>query len=182
MFDLQDGWFDCWTAPSIQLDITFLYHPIPLSGPPPQAEISTPEKESKLLSPLRVPTKSATRTSLKALIDSFDPAMMEADKCTVVLKVETSTAYLYGTLIRTFMHVKENLCGEDLVFTPMDVVTSSTAGKNIFDKFSFSIRFHYFNTIGLTNLSNARYCNPYMYLLNAVSYTMSSIVDRRNLL
>ena len=130
IFDLQDGWFDCWTAPSIQLDVTFLYHPIPLSGPPPQAEISTPEKESKLLSPLRVPTKSATRTSLKALIDSFDPAMMEADKCTVVLKVETSTAYLYGTLIRTFMHVKENLCGEDLVFTPMDVVTSSTAGKN----------------------------------------------------
>ena len=63
--------------------------------------------------------------------------MMEADKCTVVLKVETSTAYLYGTLIRTFMHVKENLCGEDLVFTPMDVVTSSTAGKNIFYKFSF---------------------------------------------
>ena len=131
IFDLQDGWFDCWTAPSIQLDVTFLYHPIPLSGPPPQAEISTPEKESKLLSPLRVPTKSATRTSLKALIDSFDPAMMEADKCTVVLKVETSTAYLYGTLIRTFMHVKENLCGEDLVFTPMDVVTSSTAGNGI---------------------------------------------------
>ena len=55
--------------------------------------------------------------------------MLEADKCTVVLKVESSTAYLYGTLIRTFMHVKENLFGEDQVFTPMDVVTSSTAGK-----------------------------------------------------
>ena len=55
--------------------------------------------------------------------------MIEADKVTVVLKVESSTAYLYGTLLRTFMHVKENLFGEDQVFTPMDVVTSSTAGK-----------------------------------------------------
>ena len=80
------------------------------------------------MSPLRVPTKSATRTSLKALLESFDPAMMEADKCTVVLKVDSSTAYLYGTLIRTFMHVKENLFGEDQVFTPMDIVTSSTTG------------------------------------------------------
>ena len=73
----EEGWFDCWTAPKVNLDITFLYHPVPLPGPPPQAEISTPEKESKLLSPLRVPlqhstfTRSATRQSLKNLIDIF---------------------------------------------------------------------------------------------------------------
>ena len=128
----EEGWFDCWTAPKVNLDITFLYHPVPLPGPPPQAEISTPEKESKLLSPLRVPlqhstfTRSATRQSLKNLIDNFDPAMMPADRCTVQLKVDSSTAYLYGTLIRTFMHVKENMFGEDQYFTPMDVVTSSS--------------------------------------------------------
>ena len=58
------GWFDCWTAPKIKLDISFLYHPVPIGGPAPQAEISTPEKENKLLSPLRVPSRisrSATR-------------------------------------------------------------------------------------------------------------------------
>ena len=26
----KDGWFDCWTAPSVQLDVTFVFHPIPL--------------------------------------------------------------------------------------------------------------------------------------------------------
>ena len=26
----NDGWFDCWTAPSVQLDVTFVFHPIPL--------------------------------------------------------------------------------------------------------------------------------------------------------
>ena len=31
-----------------------------------------------------------------------------------------SVAFLYGTLIRNFMHVKENLFGEDQAFTPMD--------------------------------------------------------------
>jgi hypothetical protein len=125
----EDGWFDCCTAPKVKLDITFVYHPVPLSGPTPQAEISTPEKESKLLSPLRVPqrfTRSATRTSLKAIIESFDPDLLEADKCTVALKVDSSTVYLYGTLIRIFMHVKENMFGEDQQFTPMDVVTSSS--------------------------------------------------------
>ena len=45
----EEGWFDCWTAPKVNLDITFLYHPVPLPGPAPQAEISTPEKESKLV-------------------------------------------------------------------------------------------------------------------------------------
>ena len=49
----EEGWIDCWTAPKAQLEITFVYHPIPLGGPQPQAEISTPEKENKLLSPLR---------------------------------------------------------------------------------------------------------------------------------
>ena len=39
----------------------------------------------------------------------------------------------YIPIIRTFMHVKENLFGEDQVFTPMDIVTSSTAGNKIND-------------------------------------------------
>ena len=45
---------------------------------------------------------------------------------TVSLRVDSSTAYLYGTLIRMFMHVKENLFGEDQHFTPMDIVTNSS--------------------------------------------------------
>ena len=36
------------------------------------------------------------------------------------------SAVFTGTLIRIFMHVKENLFGEDQPFTPMDIVTNSS--------------------------------------------------------
>ena len=62
------GWIDCWwvtillpikshlflrSVPSLVLAIEFLYHPAPMDGPPPQADITTPDKESSLLGPLR---------------------------------------------------------------------------------------------------------------------------------
>jgi hypothetical protein len=47
------GWTDCWCVPTLQLGIEFLYHPAPMDGPPPQADITTPDKESSLLGPLR---------------------------------------------------------------------------------------------------------------------------------
>ena len=39
--------------PSLVLAIEFLYHPAPMDGPPPQADITTPDKEFSLLGPLR---------------------------------------------------------------------------------------------------------------------------------
>ena len=39
--------------PNLVLAIEFLYHPAPMDGPPPQADITTPDKESSLLGPLR---------------------------------------------------------------------------------------------------------------------------------
>ena len=44
------------------------------------------------------------------------------------MRADSSTAYLYGTLLRLFMHVKENLFGEDQQFTTMD---NSTNGKSV---------------------------------------------------
>ena len=65
----SSGWIDCWfvlltnpqhhaylglrSVPSLVLAIEFLYHPAPMDGPPPQADITTPDKESSLLGPLR---------------------------------------------------------------------------------------------------------------------------------
>ena len=67
----SSGWIDCWfvllrnhqhhaylvlrSVPSLVLAIEFLYHPAPMDGPPPQADITTPDKESSLLGPLRFP-------------------------------------------------------------------------------------------------------------------------------
>jgi hypothetical protein len=49
------GWIDCWTVPIVALSIEYIYHPMPPLGPDPQADITTPEKEEMLLSPMRFP-------------------------------------------------------------------------------------------------------------------------------
>lgn len=49
------GWVDCWSVPIVALSIHYTYHPAPPLGPPPQANITTPEKEEILLSPMRIP-------------------------------------------------------------------------------------------------------------------------------
>lgn len=51
----SNGWIDCWSVPIIALSINYIYHPRPPLGPDPQADITTPEKEEILLSPMRIP-------------------------------------------------------------------------------------------------------------------------------
>lgn len=54
-FTSSIGWVDCWSVPIVALCINYVYHPVPPLGPPPQADITTPEKEEILLSPMRIP-------------------------------------------------------------------------------------------------------------------------------
>ena len=61
---------------------------------------------------------------------SFDPTTLEPDICKVDLEVGPSVAFLYGTLIRNFMHVKENLFGEDQQYTAMDEAENSKREKD----------------------------------------------------
>ncbi|XP_040563283.1 bridge-like lipid transfer protein family member 1 [Lepeophtheirus salmonis] len=117
----EDGWIDCWSAPSIFLKIDFIFHPIPLPGPPPMADLPLSEIEEMLLSPLRAPLKhSYINPKARSLPENVDPAQFEADEVKVDIKVGPSTAFLYGTLIRNFMHLKENLFGTDQNFSPME--------------------------------------------------------------
>lgn len=51
----ETGWVDCWSVPIVALSIQYIYHPMPPLGPDPQADITTPEKEEILLSPMRIP-------------------------------------------------------------------------------------------------------------------------------
>ena len=50
----SDGWIDTWSVPNLALTIEFFFHPIPVPGPAPQADVATPDKEDDLLSPLRM--------------------------------------------------------------------------------------------------------------------------------
>ena len=121
------GWIDCWCVPHLVLGVEFHYHPAPLDGPPPQADMTTPDKESSLLGPLRPGSQSRPASpdhpgpsSPDKQRFSFDPTTLEPDLCKVDLEVGPSVAFMYGTLIRNFMHIKENLFGEDQQYSPMD--------------------------------------------------------------
>ena len=62
------------------------------------------------------------------LSPDFTPDSLEADKCSVRLYIGKGTAFLYGTLIRSFLHLKENLFGEDQQFTAMASEYSAQRG------------------------------------------------------
>ena len=106
--------------------------------------------DSQLLTPLRAPAKKSlssisSRQSSQQQMNlgigastdhqtspqtatspppDFAPDSLEADKCSVRLYVGKGTAFVYGTLIRSFLHLKENLFGEDqgwMIFSDADV-------------------------------------------------------------
>lgn len=117
-----DGWIDCWCVPNLSLTITFLFHPITMPGPRAQADIETPEQEMNLLGPLRPEEPEPAPfpgESSSSQDQDFDPTVLDPDVCKVDLEVGPSIVFLYGTLIRNFMHVKENLFGENQELTPM---------------------------------------------------------------
>ena len=132
----EEGWIDCWSAPNVLLDIEFIYHPLPVPGPPHQADLSSPEREelnnltTNSLKPKELSEEQTGPSTSKKddnPFEDFDPNTLEADRVRVDLYVPSSTAYLYGTLIRNFMHIKENIFGEDQQFTPMDSYGTSTS-------------------------------------------------------
>ncbi|XP_053959947.1 bridge-like lipid transfer protein family member 1 isoform X5 [Anastrepha ludens] len=116
------GWIDCWTVPIVALSIQYVYHPVPPLGPDPQADITTPEKEEILLSPMRIPKirKSPVSNWQKPEQHKFDPATLAADQVTVELEIGSSVLMCYGNVLRDFINLKENIFGEDQNFTDME--------------------------------------------------------------
>ena len=108
------GWVDCWTTPIVALSIKYNYHPSPIladfNKPMETMEaISTPELEEQLLIPLKlIPLNSqAARSKMAATApEDFDASEMEADEICLELEVGPSVLCLYGSLLRTFLHVK----------------------------------------------------------------------------
>ncbi|KAF4529366.1 hypothetical protein B566_EDAN016815, partial [Ephemera danica] len=89
----SSGWVDCWSVPIVALSINYTYHPMPPQGPPPQANITTPEKEEILLSPMRIPHLQKPQTmhwKQEAGGPKFDPMTLEPDKVSVELEIGSS--------------------------------------------------------------------------------------------
>ncbi|XP_030565020.1 transmembrane protein KIAA1109 homolog isoform X2 [Drosophila novamexicana] len=120
------GWIDCWAVPILALSIQYVYHPVPPLGPDPQADITTPEKEEILLSPMRIPKVRKSPVSWQQAQQSeqqqnrFDPGTLTADHVTVELEIGSSVLMAYGNVLRNFMSLKENIFGEDQNFTDME--------------------------------------------------------------
>ncbi|XP_059220167.1 bridge-like lipid transfer protein family member 1 isoform X8 [Stomoxys calcitrans] len=117
------GWIDCWTVPIVALSIQYVYHPAPPLGPVPQADITTPEKEEILLSPMRIPkTRKSPNPNWQKPAEQhkFDPSTLPADHVTVELEIGSSVLMCYGNVLRNFINLKENIFGEDQNFTDME--------------------------------------------------------------
>uniref|UniRef100_A0A0A9WZW5 Fragile site-associated protein C-terminal domain-containing protein n=1 Tax=Lygus hesperus TaxID=30085 RepID=A0A0A9WZW5_LYGHE len=118
----KDGWLDCWSVPIVALSINYIYHFMPMFGPPPQADITTPEKEEILLSPMRMPhsRKRPMMRNWKQDGRRFDPTTLPADKVSLELEIGPSVLLIYGSWIKGFVNLKENIFGDDQVFTDMN--------------------------------------------------------------
>uniref|UniRef100_A0A182JTV4 Bridge-like lipid transfer protein family member 1 C-terminal domain-containing protein n=1 Tax=Anopheles christyi TaxID=43041 RepID=A0A182JTV4_9DIPT len=129
------GWIDCWTVPIVALSIKYIYHPMPPLGPDPQADITTPEKEEILLSPMRIPKMRKSPAIAWAAIGEggaprFDPTSLPPDQVSVELEIGSSVMLAYGAILRNFIHLKENIFGEDQSFTDMENSNSKNASRS----------------------------------------------------
>lgn len=119
----SNGWIDCWSVPIIAININYIYHPQPPMGPPPQADITTPEKEEILLSPMRIPRCRKPQVFQWAQTkdggQKFNPMSLAADEVNVDLEIGPSVLLVYGSWIRNFIHLKENIFGDYQSFTDM---------------------------------------------------------------
>lgn len=125
---VRSAWIDCWSVPIVALAIQYIYHPIPPLGPDPQADITTPEKEELLLSPMRIPKNrkpSPVSFVERAKRQNFDPSAMDPDKVTVEIEIGSSILYAYGAILRNFIHLKDNIFGQDQQFTDMEATNAT---------------------------------------------------------
>ncbi|KAL5011394.1 hypothetical protein ScPMuIL_009945, partial [Solemya velum] len=126
----DSGWIDCWSTTNVALSIGYMYHPMPLlvdsyrqtGSAMMEGLITTPELEEALLIPLR-PIKGSSTEALPP--SDFDPSTMEADVISVELEVAPSVLCLYGSLLRNFLHVKENYLGENQIYRDFQDMVSS---------------------------------------------------------
>lgn len=94
---------------NVAISIGYDYHPMPVLLQ--QALVD----EESLTAPLR-PSKDLHLQPP----DNFDPGEMDSDLITVELEVAPSMLCVYGSLLRNFLHVKENYLGEDQKFTDFE--------------------------------------------------------------
>lgn len=116
---LSSGWVDCWSVPLVALSIAYTYHPVTPMGQQTDLDITTPEKEELLLSPIR-PNGGRRCTKLPPSSEEFDPTSLASDVIHLELEFGSSVLCLYGALLSLIMHAKENYLGENQKFVDLE--------------------------------------------------------------
>ncbi|XP_034943286.1 transmembrane protein KIAA1109 homolog isoform X1 [Chelonus insularis] len=127
------GWMDCWSVPIVALSINYTYHPCPPLGPTPQANITTPEKEEILLSPMRIPRcrkSPGLQWTQDGNVRRFDVQSISPDKVSLELEIGSSILILYGSLMKSFLNLKENIFGSYQSFTDMQQSRSTVCNNS----------------------------------------------------
>ncbi|XP_053317388.1 bridge-like lipid transfer protein family member 1 [Spea bombifrons] len=123
------GWVECWTVPSVILNIDYTWHPIYPQKADEQLKQSLSEIEQSMLSNLRPSQKPLERVISSPTASStpiVDPSELPPDKLHVEIELSPdSQVVLYGPLLKSFVSIKENYFGEDDMYTDFEEVLSS---------------------------------------------------------
>lgn len=156
----KNGWIDCWSVPILALSIQYVYHPMPAMGPDPLADdtLTTPEKEELLLSPMRIPKskKQPSNYSWKLSEEekNFDVTTLEPDEVTVEIEIGSSVLYAYGSILKQFYYLKENIFGEDQHFTDMEESNMKNSSRKVQATISKKEQQQQMKVIKLINIFN----------------------------
>ncbi|XP_013788681.2 uncharacterized protein KIAA1109-like [Limulus polyphemus] len=116
-------WIDCWSVPILALSITYTYYPVPpLLKHHYDLDVTTPEREEILLSPIRPSAAHSKPNQRTPSTEDFDPTTLLPDIIEVELEVGPSVLCLTGSLLRHILFLKENYLGESQQFHDFDLV------------------------------------------------------------
>ncbi|XP_018416620.1 PREDICTED: uncharacterized protein KIAA1109 homolog, partial [Nanorana parkeri] len=125
---VEAGWVECWTVPSVMLAIDYTWHPIYPQKADEQLKQSLSEIEESMLSMLRPSQRTSERVTSPTTSSrpAIDPSELPPDKLHVELELSPdSHVMFYGPLLRAFLSIKENYFGEDDMYTDFEDSTSS---------------------------------------------------------
>ncbi|XP_070391011.1 bridge-like lipid transfer protein family member 1 isoform X1 [Dermacentor albipictus] len=119
------GWVEVVSVPIVALSLQYTYHPIPPLdfAHPLDFDVTTPEKEELLLSPIRPPKKRAVLVAP----DDFDPGSMVPDVLSLELEIGPSVLSLEGAVLHLLMQLKENYFGACQDYVDMEADAPTTA-------------------------------------------------------
>jgi len=116
------------SAPIVALSITYDFWPMPnIVNEIKHSELTTPELEEIILSPLRPESRNSLLKRQIAQSESFDfdPTSLAPDVMTVELEIGPMNLAIFGSLFIFLWNIKENYLGESQVFSEMSA--------NVFD-------------------------------------------------